>query len=171
MFLMMLNMGLDSFWKIIAILSLLLFYCFLHTSFLWWVHLGGGKELWLLDKNHTRKYLKSVKLPWHYNIKLYFWLFGLFLSFVFLSFCLDITPIKCLRGFNCQKSIFASKTKSGTHWLTDWPRSGIALELPGQLKQVIMIKMIRNFKLQTSLSPPRRMKIIIASFLFLISKR
>ena len=42
-------------------------------------------------------------------------IFGLFVFlYVFLSFCLDITPIRCLKGLKCQKSLFVSKFKSGT---------------------------------------------------------
>ena len=56
-------------------------------------------------------------------------------GFCLFVFCPDITPIKCLKGLKCQKSLFVSKFKSGTHLPTnppDCPRSGV--ELPGQLQ-------------------------------------
>ena len=59
-----------------------------------------------------KKHRKSAKLPWHYNSKLFFCLF------VFLSFCPDITPIKCLRELKCQKSLSVSKFKSDSDPLT-----------------------------------------------------
>ena len=40
--------------------------------------------------------------------------FVFFVFFVFLSFCLDITLIKCLIVLKCQKSLYVSTFKSGT---------------------------------------------------------
>ena len=48
-----------------------------------------------------------------------------FCLFVILSFCLDIVLIKCLKGLKCQKSLFESKFKRGSHPVTQLPRSGI----------------------------------------------
>ena len=81
----------------------------------------------LIFRSHI-KHRKSAKLPWHHNIKLSL--------FVFLSFCVHITLIKCLKDLKAQKSLFVSKVLSGTDWLTDPPRVGI--ELPAQLKLVSM---------------------------------
>ena len=43
------------------------------------------------------------------NSLLVFWCFCLFVFLFFLSFCLPITLIKCLKGLKFQKSLFVSK--------------------------------------------------------------
>ena len=51
------------------------------------------------------KHCKSAKLPWHLSFRFLLLCFFVF----FLSFCLDITLIKCLKGLKFLKSLFVFK--------------------------------------------------------------
>ena len=99
-----------------------------------WCRAIQSNEIW--GKKNTSHECETALNSQYSYICLFFCLFD-FLSFylfafltscllVFLSFCLffflslrlDITPIKCLKGFKCQKSLFVSKFKSGTDPVT-----------------------------------------------------
>ena len=62
-------------------------------------------NFWQQCEFHIIKDCNSTKLPWHPNIKFSFFLLLLFL----LSFCQDITLIKCKKNLKSQGSLFVSK--------------------------------------------------------------
>ena len=66
------------------------------------------------------KHCKSTKLPWHHNIEL--------CLYVFLSFWLDITLIKCVKG-EVSKVVFCLPNckRLSNHWAT--PKTWRAMEV------------------------------------------